>query len=72
MEVYNGGKMLALEYSPKDSNVNTTVCVMANSPAVKFAEFKGSSENVSDTVDGVDSDTVLVYQSRSKYAKTFL
>ena len=47
--------MLALEYSPKDSNVNSTVCVMANSPALKFKEFNG------------DTDDVLVYHSRSKY-----
>ena len=54
MEVYNGGKMLALEYSPKDSNVNSTVCVMATSSALKYTDFNG------------DNDEVLVYHSRSK------
>ena len=46
--------MLALEYSPKDSNVNSTVCVMATSRALKYTDFNG------------DNDEVLVYHSRSK------
>ena len=54
VEVYSGGKMLAVEYSPKDSNVNSTVCVMATSRALKYTDFNG------------DSDEVLVYHSRSK------
>ena len=60
--------MLALEYSPKDSNVNSTVCVLSNSPALRFTEFKGDSEKVGETEkEDIDSDTVLVYHSRCKF-----
>ncbi|XP_052813517.1 uncharacterized protein LOC128240741 isoform X2 [Mya arenaria] len=38
VDTYPGGKNLALEYSPKDAAaLNTTVCMMTNSHAFKFA-----------------------------------
>ena len=50
--------MLALEYSPEDSDLNSTICILANSPALNFTEF---SE---------DSAKVLGYQTRSKLIET--
>ncbi|KAK3588393.1 hypothetical protein CHS0354_028970 [Potamilus streckersoni] len=46
VDVYSGGKMLCLEYSPVNSTSNDTICVVANSLALKYPEFDEESSKI--------------------------
>lgn len=54
VEVYPGGRSLALEYSPKDQTTNMTVCIMTSSSAFTFKEFDK------------DKSYIIPYETRSR------
>ena len=63
VDVYPGGKQVAVEYSPEDhSTVNTTLCILTTSPAFKF-----SADDFNE-----NEATILKYETRSEYLCNFI
>ncbi|KAL3880394.1 hypothetical protein ACJMK2_032638 [Sinanodonta woodiana] len=60
VDIYAGGKMLCLEYSPENSTSNDTICVVATSLALTYPEFEE------------ESSKILTYERRGKKCQIFL